>query len=125
MNKNSLPPLVPGDKKLSIVKSDNDDLTIDNFLSPGTNGGNEFLFINGIADYPNNTLEIYNRWGVLVYETSGYDNVNHVFSGVSEGRVTLQQSQNLPEGTYYYILKYTKQNGESRDKAGYLYITRK
>jgi hypothetical protein len=26
--------------------------------------------------YPENTVEIYNRWGVLVFETTGYNNAN-------------------------------------------------
>jgi hypothetical protein len=29
--------------------------------------------------YPENTVEIYNRWGVLVFETTGYNNVTECF----------------------------------------------
>ncbi|WP_155959412.1 gliding motility-associated C-terminal domain-containing protein, partial [Flavobacterium succinicans] len=27
-----------------------------------------------MENYPENTVEIYNRWGVLVFEVEGYDN---------------------------------------------------
>jgi hypothetical protein len=35
------------------------------------------MFIDSLEDticYPENTVEIYNRWGVLVFETTGYNN---------------------------------------------------
>jgi hypothetical protein len=44
--------------------------------------------------------------GVLVFERTGYNNDDRAFRGVSEGKVTIKQSEELPEGTYYYILRY-------------------
>jgi hypothetical protein len=69
-------------------------------------------------------VEIYNRWGVLVFERNGYNNDDRAFRGISEGRVTVKQSEELPEGTYYYILKYKDSAGNNFEKAGYLYINR-
>jgi hypothetical protein len=60
--------------------------------------------------YPENTVEIYNRWGVLVFETTGYNNVTNAFNG-SRGRTTVSQSSGLPTGTYFYILNYTSVDG--------------
>jgi gliding motility-associated-like protein len=92
-------------------------------LSPNqSQGDNDTLYIRGIECYPDNTVEIYNRWGVLVYETKAYDNTSKVFRGMSEGRVTVNQNSNLPDGTYFYVLRYTKTSGENLEKAGYLYI---
>ena len=56
--------------------------------------------------YPENTVEIYNRWGVKVYDTENYNNDTRAFRGVSEGRDTVKESAELPTGTYFYILKY-------------------
>ncbi|WP_418263423.1 DUF7507 domain-containing protein [Flavobacterium faecale] len=106
-------------------------ITVHNAFSPNGDGINELFIIENIEDilcYPTNTLEIYNRWGILVYETQGYDNVTRVFKGVSEGRTTVGQSSGLPAGTYYYILNYTSidglNNANNNTKDGYLYLAR-
>ena len=101
------------------------DIAINNYLYIGDTSGNGFFNIKGIGKYPDNIVEIYNRWGVLVFETKGYDNTNHTFVGMSEGRVNVNVNEELPIGTYYYILKYTKASGTVVDKAGFLYINRK
>jgi len=69
-------------------------------------------------------VEIYNRWGVLVFETRGYDNNTRVFRGVSEGRATLNKSAELPTGTYFYIIQYKTVEGSTVSKEGWLYLTR-
>ena len=97
---------------------------VHNAVSPNDDGKNDFLRIEGIELYPDNTVEIYNRWGVLVYERKGYNNVDRTFKGMSEGRVTVNQSEQLPVGTYYYVLKYIDDKGVGHEKAGYLYINR-
>ena len=102
-----------------------DELTFYNFVSIDEDGNNDEFFIDGILDFPNNTVEIYNRWGVLVFEVDGYNNTSKVFKGTSDGRVTINRGDQLPEGTYYYVLRYVTPKGEAKDKAGYLYITRK
>ena len=95
-----------------------------NAVSPNDDGKNDFFRIEGIELYPENTVEIYNRWGVLVYERKGYNNLDKTFKGMSEGRVTVNQSEQLPTGTYYYVLKYIDGKGVGHEKAGYLYINR-
>jgi gliding motility-associated-like protein len=76
--------------------SDSCDLIVNNYLSPGNDTLNEYFNIQGVEKYPNNSVEIYNRWGVLVYDVEGYDNNSRAFRGVSEGRVTVKQSAELP-----------------------------
>ena len=104
---------------------------VHNAFSPNGDGINEVFTIDSLTDttcYPSNTVEIYNRWGVLVYEVKDYDNVNRAFKGISEGRVTINQSENLPVGTYFYILNYQSVDGNGQivtnKKDGYLYLTR-
>lgn len=94
-----------------------------NAVSPNDSPGlNDFFYIKGIECYPNNTVEIYNRWGVLIYETNGYNNTDKAFKGISEGRVTIDKSKGLPDGTYFYIIKYVNFSGVSIDESGYLYL---
>lgn len=72
-------------------------------------GRNEEFLIERIENYPDNTVEIYNRWGVLVFEVSGYDNDSKVFVGLSEGRVTVNKADALPNGTYFMWLNTKNQ----------------
>ncbi|NGY39002.1 gliding motility-associated C-terminal domain-containing protein, partial [Flavobacterium sp. XN-5] len=106
-------------------------VTVHNAFSPNGDGVNELFIIDNIDNtscYPENTVEIYNRWGVLVFETKNYNNTTNAFNGTSRGRTTIDQSSGLPTGTYYYILNYTfiDGNGQSQvsKKAGYLYLTK-
>ena len=100
------------------------DIIVYNAVSPNNDGINEFLFIDGIECYPNNTVQIYNKWGILIYDTQGYDNNTRAFRGQSEGRSTLNKNEGVPDGTYYYILKYTDAENKAHDKAGYLYVNK-
>ncbi len=98
-------------------------LVIYNAVSPNGDGVNDYFFLDGIDACPNNKVEIYNRWGVRVYETSSYDSNGNVFRGVSEGRVSVNKNEKLPTGTYFYILSFLDETGgTTTKKAGYLYI---
>ena len=106
-------------------------IVVHNAFSPNGDGINEKFVIDNIDDtvcYPDNTVEIYNRWGVLVYETKGYNNTSNAFEGISAGRSTIQQSTGLPTGTYFYILSYTSLDGTGKTitnkKDGYLYLSK-
>lgn len=107
-----------------LVKINECDVTVYNFVSVDNDGLNEIFTIDGITFYPENNVQIFNRWGILVYEINGYNNADKSFGGRSEGRVTVEANSNLPEGTYYYVIKYTKLRSEIRmEKTGYLYLT--
>ncbi|ATA75490.1 gliding motility-associated C-terminal domain-containing protein [Capnocytophaga sp. H2931] len=93
-----------------------------NGISVNGDGLNDYFHIQGIERYPNNTVRIYNRWGVKVFETKGYDNVNRVFRAISNGRVTIEAPEKLPQGTYYYIIEYTDNNNKKHTKGSWLYI---
>ncbi|PWA06090.1 gliding motility-associated C-terminal domain-containing protein, partial [Flavobacterium psychrotolerans] len=101
---------------------------VHNAFSPNNDNINELFIIENIdqiACFPTNTVTIYNRWGILVFETEQYDNSTKVFRGFSEGRVTIDKSSELPAGTYFYIIKYFDANkGVEEHKEGYLYLTR-
>ena len=106
-------------------------IVIHNAFSPNGDGINEKFVIDNINDtncYPDNTVEIYNRWGVLVYSTKGYNNTTNAFDGISDGRSTVSQSSGLPAGTYFYILTYTSFDNnnviQTNKKEGYLFLTK-
>ena len=99
-----------------------------NGITPDGDGMNDFFRIVGIEEYPDNNMKIFNRWGVLVWETDGYGGSNgeeNVFRGISDGRSTIRQGEMLPTGTYYYVLTILGEDnpGES-SYTGYLYINR-
>ena len=102
-----------------------EDVVVYNYVSSNGNGKNDFLLIDNIERYPNNRVEIFNRYGVKVFETTKYGNAN-VFRGYSEGRVTVSKEQKLPSGTYYYVLEYEKPdaNGtvQTIKKVGYIHL---
>ena len=100
------------------------DITVYNAVSPNDDSSNDFFFIDGLECYPDNTVEIYNRWGILVYDERGYDNNLKSFKGISEGRNTVNKNELLPDGTYFYILKYTDEENKKHDRSGYLYLNR-
>lgn len=93
-------------------------LTIYNEFSPNGDGVNEFFKIDCISRYPNNVLQVYNRWGNIVYEQRSY---NNDWDGTSNGRATVQQGDLLPVGTYYYVLDL---GDGSEPRTDWLYINR-
>jgi gliding motility-associated-like protein len=117
---------IPVDKNVCTVENCVT-LNIYNAVTPNGDGMNENFVIENITNldcYPENSVEIYNRWGVKVFDTTNYDNNTRVFNGTSEGRDTVKQSAELPTGTYFYILKYKTIEGNYVTKNGYLYLTR-
>jgi gliding motility-associated-like protein len=90
------------------------DIVIFNAVSPNGDQVNDAFYVAGIADYPNNMLKIYNRWGNMVYEKVGYKNE---WSGTFNGK------RDIPDGTYFYILELRDPN-DTRVFQGYLEISR-
>jgi len=92
-------------------------------FSPDNDGINDYLHINCIEEYKDtNSVEIFNRWGNTVYKASGYDNETVKFIGESNGRATLNISEQLPVGTYFYVINL----GDGSDiLKGWIYVNRK
>ena len=106
-------------------------ILVHNAISPNGDALNEKFVIDNIEDavcYPENTVEIYNREGLLVFETKNYNNTDNAFDGTSRGKTFLSQSSGLPSGTYFYILNYTSIDNQDQiqtnRKDGYLYLAR-
>ena len=98
-----------------------------NGITPNDDGYNDFFRIKGIEDYPNNNVKIYSRWGILLWETNGYeggDNPVNVFTGDSDARMMIEGQRDAPTGTYFYIITFSGDNPGKKSYSGYLYINR-
>lgn len=87
-----------------------DGVKVFNGFSPNGDGVNDNFTIEGIEAYPNNILNIYNRWGNEVMTTKGYKND---WQGTWNGT-------NLPDGTYFYIFD----DGNGKVYKGFVQIQR-
>jgi gliding motility-associated-like protein len=65
-------------------------------FSPNKDGINDKWTIDQIDQYPNCVVEIYNRWGVLLFQSP---------AGYPEEWDGRKNSKELPIGTYYYIIE--------------------
>lgn len=82
-------------------------------FSPNGDGVNDVFEIDFIGAFPNNSLQVFNRYGNIVYEASPY---NNDWNGVSN-----KTGEVLPDGAYFYI--FDKGEG-SEKKAGDVVIIR-
>ena len=93
-------------------------IEIFNAVSANNDDVNDFFYIKNIECYPSNMVYIFNSQGEIVFQQQNYDNSHRTFRGVAN----IENSQLLPSGTYYYILKYTDKRGRESDERGYLYL---
>ncbi len=105
------------------VLVDNQEILVNQMLTPNGDLKNDFLFIRGVEKIKSSTFRIFNRWGVAVYEGTNYDNVHNVFDGRSRGRSTLGVNEYLPAGVYFYIFNYETEKGSFTDTE-YIYLSR-
>ncbi|MBW8242918.1 DUF11 domain-containing protein [Muricauda oceani] len=93
-------------------------LVVYNEFSPNGDGVNDYFKIDCLGRYPNNTLQVYNRWGNIVYQTKSYKND---WDGTPNGRAMVQPEDQLPVGTYYYVLDL---GDGSEPRTDWLYLNR-
>jgi gliding motility-associated-like protein len=99
------------------------DLFVGEGVSPNGDNENDNLIVEGIENFPNTEITIFNRWGSLVYESDDYSND---WNGQSENKFNVGGDK-LPEGTYFYILKLGgEKSNDSYGKIikGYFYLKR-
>ncbi len=82
---------------------------IQNGISPNDDGKNEFF---DLSTFNVRKLNIYNRYGTVVYSKGAYSNE---WKGQSDA------GEELPDGTYYYVIEF---NDNQAAKTGWIYINR-
>lgn len=65
-------------------------------LTPNGDGANDEWVIGGLEFFPNSMVQVYNRWGQLLFESRGYATR---WDGTWNGR-------QLPVADYYYVITY-------------------
>ncbi|MGM0624244.1 MAG: gliding motility-associated C-terminal domain-containing protein [Bacteroidota bacterium] len=88
-----------------VSKNDIDCISIPSSFTPNGDGFNDNWVIRNAYLFQECKLQVFNKWGNIVYETTGY---NDPWDGKFQGEV-------LPSGTYYYIFKTRP---ESEEKTG-------
>ena len=91
-----------------------DDCFVPDFITPNNDGTNDNFTVTCLRDpnaFPDNEMQIFNRWGDKVYEATPYTNS---WDGT-------WRNSALPPGTYFYCLKLTP---DSEAETGYVTIIR-
>lgn len=70
-------------------------VTVPNGFTPNGDGLNDLFVIKNLEQFPDNTIEVYNRFGNIVFRQSPYSND---WNGIGN------RGKLLPSGTYYFIL---------------------
>lgn len=82
-------------------------------ISPNGDGRNDTWQILGIEQFPDNAVQVFNRWGNLVFEQTGYTNTD-AWNGQWNGK-------DLPDGTYFYLIEL---GGNGGRLSGWLQVLR-
>jgi gliding motility-associated-like protein len=86
------------------------DIVVYTGFSPNGDNVNDYFTIEGIQNYPDNRVTVFNRQGIVVFDKEGYRND---WNGT-------WNSKNLPDGTYFYMFE----DGKGEKKVGYVQIRR-
>ena len=88
------------------------------FSPNGDNINDQFVIPDIAINYPNYNIEIYNRWGNMVFKgnasTPDWDGISNQSGTIGNGV--------LPVGVYFYILNYN--DGATTSEQGKLYLSR-
>lgn len=100
------------------LPSTSSDLFIPQGFSPNGDGINDRFVIGGMGSQTI-SLEVYNRWGHLVYTNADYRND---WDGQPNTGITVggENADGLPDGTYYYVIR----TSDGRRFVRYLTINR-
>jgi gliding motility-associated-like protein len=79
-----------------------------NIFTPDGDGINEGFIIKGIESFPNSELQVYSRWGTLVFESLNYSNQNP------------WDGKNVEDGVYFWILN--RSDGVKPSPSGYVQV---
>ncbi|MCW3102374.1 MAG: hypothetical protein JWO09_814 [Bacteroidetes bacterium] len=73
-------------------------------FTPNGDNNNDFWYIDGIGNDPENIVSIFNRWGEKIWERKKYDNMLIRWEGYNSN------GEPLPDGTYYYLINFNNEH---------------
>jgi gliding motility-associated-like protein len=82
-----------GEIKVSVIPCE---IIIPNVFTPNSDGYNDYFAIDGIDNFPESKMLIYNRWGQRVFESDNYNSSSY------------WDARDQADGVYYYVL-YVRQ----------------
>jgi gliding motility-associated-like protein len=97
-------------------------LFIPEAFSPNGDGINDLFEIKGLSKYKSVHIEIFNRWGNVVYQSQNYGVGNGrsgFWDGVGQNRAG-NSTGPVPTGSYYYVLK----SSDGENISGSIYLDR-
>jgi gliding motility-associated-like protein len=90
---------------VTIDPASEDCLQIPSLFTPNGDSQNDVWQIGGIEDYPSSKINIYNRWGQLVFTSNG-NYFGNEWDGTHNGTP-------LPFAVYYYVIDPINENGKT------------
>ncbi len=109
---------------------------IPNAFSPNGDGINDYFRISGIEEAgiytaEKSKLEVFNRWGALVYRSTGdsYGEEDEWWDGTSTTANMVSIGTDLPNGTYFYVYTVevnlaTEETVKVKEYSGYIELRR-
>jgi gliding motility-associated-like protein len=73
-------------------------IEISKLLTPDGDGYHDFWEIVNIDRYPSNSIIVFDRWGSVIYEATGYNNQSVRWNGLTKN------NSRVPTGTYFYSI---------------------
>ena len=83
-----------------------------NLVTPNNDGDNDAFIVPCLANHPGSSITFFNRWGDEVFRSDNYQND---WQGTYQG-------EQLPTGTYYYLLEVNDASGTVLN--GFLFLQR-
>jgi gliding motility-associated-like protein len=84
-------------------------------ITPNGDNKNDVWWIDNIELFPENTVQIFNRWGNEVWVGTNYDNGEVIWEGLN------RLGAEMPDATYFYVAKIT---GIDNPFTGWVELTR-
>ena len=115
---------VPNEYEIITLGGNDDDLQtydtieLDNYyMTPNGDGQNDALVIENLDLSANNSIQIFDRYGVMVYSQDNYQND---FDGRSNREQVIKRNSGLASGIYFYIITM---HDLAQKHQGYLYLS--
>ncbi len=114
--------IMAGNKDFGDVQS----FLLPNAFSPNADGINDRFVISGLGLTEESSLEVFNRWGTIVYRSEG-KNYDNSWDGTSNVGAMISIGKELPNGVYFYVFEVKKNvegTVQTRRFSGYVELRR-